>query len=375
MPSTAIRQQLVKTVRSVVVKVGTAVLTDDRGQLDTSMIASIARQIATLRQRGLHVTLVSSGAVGAGVGLTGQPRRPRSVPMMQASAAIGQPMLMTLYARTLAKHDLHVGQVLVTRTDFEERTKYVNICNTIAALHRLNAIPIINENDTISVDELDRFADNDTIAALMANLLRADLLIILTVVDGLLDTQGRVIDLVTKVDGEVRAFVKSDRSPLGSGGMASKIGAIKLFTDAGEPAIIACGRTPNVLLKIMEGQRIGTVFAPADRKRSARDRWIGAAVRPAGQITVDPGAVNALRQGGKSLLASGIREVTGDFERGEIVRVVDPDGRPVAQGLTNYSRPELDKIKGLKSTEFAAVLGRKPYDEAIHRDNLVLLDG
>lgn len=374
MPSTQLRQQLFKRVRSVVVKVGTALLTGEDGRLDTRRIASIARQLATLHARGIRVTLVSSGAVGSGIGLTGQPRRPRSVPLLQATAAIGQPALMTLYARTLNRFGLHAGQILVTRKDFEERTRYVNISNTIAALHRLKAIPIINENDTIAVDELDRFADNDTISALVTNLLRADLLILLTVVDGLLDSTGQLIDLVTRVDGQIRAFVRSDKSSLGSGGMVTKLGAAKMVTDAGEAVIIASGRRPNVLLKLFAGERIGTVFAPADRKLNARQRWIGGAVRPAGQIVVDAGAAQAVRSGGKSLLASGIRLVSGSFPRGAIVRIVTVDGVPIAHGVTNYSGAELDKIKGLRSSQFAEVLGSRPYDEAIHRDNLVLID-
>jgi glutamate 5-kinase len=350
------------------------VLTDDQGLLDTALIGRIARQMAALHQRGIRVTLVSSGAVGAGVGRTGLSRRPRAVPMLQATAAIGQPALMTLYARTLARFGLHAGQVLVTRTDFEHRSRYINISNTIAALHRLNALPIINENDTISIDELDRFADNDTIAAFVTNLLRADLLVILTVVDGLLDTQGERVDLVTRIE-EAVPLVRRDQSVLGMGGMMSKLNAARLVADAGEVAVIACGRQPNVLIKLLAGERIGTIFAPAARKMRARQRWIGGAVRPAGQIMIDDGAVRALRTGGKSLLASGIREVSGRFERGAIVRIVSADGATVAHGLANYSQAELDRIKGLKSSQFAGILGQKTPDEVIHRDNLVLSNG
>jgi glutamate 5-kinase len=372
-PSTLLRSKLMKNVRSIVVKVGTALLTRDGGLLNEPLIARITEQLAAIRARGIRVTLVSSGAVGAGIGLTGQAGRPRSVPTLQATAAIGQPALMSLYGKFLARHDLLAGQILVTRKDFEQRSRYVNISNTIAALQRLSALPIINENDPLAVDELDRFADNDTIAAMMTNLLRADLLVILTTVDGLLDENGKVIDLVMRVDGQVRGFARTDKSTLGSGGMITKLGAAKLVADAGEAVVIASGRQPGVLLKLLDGERVGTLFAPASRKMSARHRWMLNAVRPVGQVVIDAGAVKALRVGGKSLLASGIRQVTGKFEKGAIVGVVSPEGDIVAHGLSNFSHLELERIKGLPSSQFAQVLGKKCCEEAIHRNNLVLV--
>ena len=375
MPSTALRRQLMSNVRSVVVKVGTALLTRERGLLDRQVIGSIARQLAVLHAQGIRVTLVSSGAVGAGIGRVGLPGRPRSMPLLQAAAAIGQPALMSMYEKVFARHGLHVGQVLVTRADFEQRVRYVNISNTIAALHRLRALPIINENDTVAVDELDRFADNDTIAALVANLLRADLLVILTVVDGLLDENGRLVDLVPSVDDDVRSLARTEKSALGSGGMISKLGAARLVTDAGEGVVIANGRQPGVLSRLLAGERVGTIFAPSARKLSARQRWIAGAVRPAGTVTVDVGAAGAVRNRNKSLLARGITRVEGKFERGAIVRIVDPDRRTIAHGVSNYSSAELDRVKGLRSSEIAAAIGSKPFDEAIHRDNLVLTAG
>lgn len=375
MPSTALRKQLMSKVRCLVVKVGTAVLTGDDGQLDKRRIVHIAEQLTALHQRGIRVTLVSSGAVGAGIGLTGQASRPRSMPLLQATAAIGQPRLMALYAKALAPHGIHAGQVLVSRHDFEERVRYVNIRNTLDALHRIKAIPIINENDTIAIEELDRFADNDTISALMTNLLRADLLVILTVVDGLLDGEGNLVDLVTQVDERAEGLVRKDKSKLGSGGMMSKLGAARLVTDAGEVVVIANGRAPNALVRLLEGERVGTIFAPAAKKLSARQRWLAGAVHPAGRIVVDAGAAQAVLQKGKSLLARGITQVAGPFARGMIVRVVAPDGRTIAHGICNYSHDELNRIKGLKSAEFAAVLGRQSLDEVIHRDNLVVTVG
>jgi glutamate 5-kinase len=309
------------------------------------------------------------------MGKTGMLKRPRSMPVLQAAAAIGQPSLMSLYEREFARHDLLVGQVLVTRKDFERRNRYVNISNTIAALQRLKAVPIINENDTVAIDELDRFADNDTIAAMVTNLMRADLLALLTVVDGLLDSRGQLVDLVPAVNTEVESLARAERSPLGSGGMFSKLGAARMVSDAGECVVIANGRHPDALLKLLSGERVGTIFAPAARKLSARQRWIAGAVRPTGVIVIDAGAANAVHTQGKSLLLRGVTRIEGKFDRGSIVRIADADGRVIAHGISNYSSAELDTIKGLKSSEIAAVLGAKPFDEAVHRDNLVIIAG
>lgn len=362
-------------VRSIVVKAGTNLLTRDHGKLDQAVISSLADQLAGLAKRGVKVTLVSSGAVGAGMGKTGMTKRPRSLPTLQAAAAIGQPSLMSMYEKELARHELLVGQVLVTRKDFEQRSRYVHISNTIGALHKLKAVPIINENDTVAVDELDRFADNDTIAALMTNLLKADLLVLLTVVDGLLDGDGRLVDFVPAVSEDVKSLARTERSALGSGGMHSKLGAARLVTEAGEGVVIANGRHPDVLLKLLGGERVGTIFAPAARKMSARQRWIAGAARPTGTVFVDTGAAGALRTQGKSLLARGITRIEGNFSRRAIIRVADPDGRTIAHGITNYNSTELNAIKGLKSSDIAGALGAKPFDEAIHRDNLVITAG
>lgn len=375
MPSTALRKQLMAKVRRMVVKVGTNVLTDSSGGLDTARITQIARQLAVLHNRGLQVTLVTSGAVGAGMGIAGLTSRPKETPVLQACAAVGQPTLMTLYARALRRYKVHAGQVLVTRTDFEQRIRYVNIRNTIEALRRLGALAIINENDTIAVDELDRFADNDTIAALVANLLRADLTVLLTSVDGLLDATGQRIDLVPRVTTTVAKLAKTTRSPLGSGGMTSKLKSVSMVTESGEAVVIANGRETNVLLRLLDGERIGTFFAPASNRLSTRHRWIRNAARPTGQVVLDAGAAEAVLTQGKSLLARGITQVTGTFARGAIVLISGPGGEAIAHGVSNYNSDELQRIKGLKSSEIAGALGSKPFDEAVHRDNLVLLGG
>jgi len=261
--------------------------------------------------------------------------------------------------------------MLLTRSDFEDRVRYLNIRNTITALHELSAIPIINENDTVAVDEI-RYGDNDVIAALTANLIRADLLVLLTVVDGLIGRDGKQIDAVERVDEEVTALAQATRSSLGSGGMASKLQAIRRVTEAGDFAVIANGRTRGVLTRLLDGQKVGTLFMTAPTKVSARKRWIGWSVRPRGTIVVDDGAAAALRRGGKSLLAIGVTTVRGQFERGDVVRLRDPAGVEFARGLTNYAAGDLQQIKGLRSNQFASVLGEDTYNEVIHRDNLVI---
>ncbi len=375
MPSTMLRQQLMKNVHNLVVKVGTNLLTDAAGRLDKAMINAIGRQLGLMSERGIHVTLITSGAVGSGMGIAGLTSRPRELPVLQASAAIGQPTLMALYARALSRFGMHAGQLLVTRDDFEHRSRYLNIRNTVGALHRLRAVPIINENDTTAVDELGRFADNDTIAALVANLIKADLLVLLTVADGLLNTEGQRIDLVPRVTPEVLKLARAEKSALGSGGMGSKLRAVSMVTEAGETVVIANGRERNVLLRLLEGERLGTIFAPAEHKMSARQRWLRSAVRPVGRLMLDDGATDAVLRKNKSLLPRGITAVTGRFERGAVVALVNPAGQTIAHGVVNYGSADLDRIKGLKSAEIAAALGAKPFDEAVHRDHLVVIAG
>ncbi len=371
MPSTEARQQLVRSAKTIVIKFGTNVLADEKGLIDRRRVRSLAGQIAQLHARGLRVTVVSSGAIGSGVGLLGLPRRPRDLPTLQATASVGQPVLMRLFEEGFCRHGLHAAQMLLTRSDFEHRIRYLNIRNTIAALQKLSAIPIINENDSVSVDEI-RFGDNDIIAALTANLIRADLLIIMSVVDGLLDGDGKRIDVVRQVDSEATGMVQATRSALGSGGMASKLQAIRRVTESGDFAVIANGRRPDVLIRLMTGEKVGTLFLPSANKITARKRWIGWTVRPRGTIVVDEGAARAMRKGGKSLLAIGITGLEGTFQQGDIIRIKDAGGLEFARGRSNYSSAEVGRIKGLRTNQIAAILGEKTYDEVIHRDNLVI---
>ena len=373
MPSTQIRQTVIASARRVVVKLGTQLLTGTdrrRKGLDVPYIKRMAAQIATLHKRGIEVTLVSSGAIGAGCVELGLDKRPRYVADQQAVASVGQRRLMTHMHEAFEPHGLKVGQVLLTRSDFDDRGRFLNIRNCVNQLHKMGCVPILNENDTVSVDEL-RFGDNDLLAAMVCNALRADALVLLTVVNGLLDAQGQKIDLIRNVK-DVEAMVRDDTTALGRGGMRSKLEAAGLVTNAGEVAIIADGRQRDVLLRLFDAEPLGSVFVPAKRKLNSRRRWIGLTKRPAGSVTVDEGAARALAKQGKSLLASGIINVTGKFERGQVIAVVDEQGDQIARGLCNFHAHEIQLIMGKRSDQFEKLLGKPAFAAVIHRDNLAL---
>ena len=376
MASTQIRHTVIQSARRIVVKIGTNVLTDSRGRLDRRLIGRLAGEIAAHHTAGRRFVVVSSGAIGSGMGELGLAARPTHMNELQALAAIGQKHLMTFFAEAFAEHKLHAAQLLVTRDDFEDRSRYLNIRRTIEQIHRYDAIPVLNENDPIAVDEI-RFGDNDMIGALTANLVRADLLILLSVVDGLLDEQGKRIDMIGRVTPAVASVVRESKSALGSGGMRSKLDAIAKVTEAGEVAMIANGRQDRVLSAILAGEQVGTVFLPNSHKLTSRDRWLGLAVRPAGSVVIDAGAVKAVVEGHKSLLPSGVTGVTGAFDRGEVIAVVGPDGCEIARGLTQYSADEITLIKGCRTSELRTRLGDSAtvrlVDEVIHRDWLVVV--
>jgi glutamate 5-kinase len=366
------RQALMARVRSVVVKLGSNVLVNDKGLLDEAQIGQLVDQVVALEGRGLRVSVVSSGAIAAGMGDLGLAKRPDSLPQLQACAAVGQAKLMMLFDQALKRHGRHAAQILLVRGDVEDRSRYLNIRNSIAALQSYGAVPIINENDTVSVDEI-RFGENDILAAMVTNLLRADLLVLLTTVDGVFRDKARKdrFDLVEDM-AEVMAAADGTRSSLGSGGMPTKLQAAETVTAAGELAAIANGRRPNILTDLVAGEPLGTLFIPKTQKMNAKKRWIGLTTRPRGRIVIDSGAARAVRAR-KSLLASGITAVEGKFEAGDAVALVDSDGAVLAQGLANYSATDVDKIKGLRTNRFAAILGEKTYDEVVHADNLVLV--
>jgi len=385
MPSTELRQTVLKSAKRVVVKIGTQLLSRPRKQgsgpgVDTAYVADIARQIAELRGRGLEVTLVSSGAVGAGCAELGIDKRPTDLAALQAIAAIGQRRLMTHWHEAFSKHDIGVGQVLLTRSDFDDRARFLNIRNCVTHLHERGCVAVLNENDTVSIDELS-FGDNDMLAALMCNALPADALVLLTVVDGLLERNGKgpvidyVDDVIDRIAAAKQAQLTAGKTAWGKGGIQTKLEAARLVTEAGEVAVIANGREPDVLTRLLAGDKLGTVFVPATKKLDARRRWIGLTARPAGTVSIDDGAVSALLKRGKSLLATGITQITGRFEPGDILMVRDPNGKEVARGLTNFGSDELRLIQGKRSNEFAKALGRSAFAEVIHRDNLVMLPG
>ena len=376
MSSTALRETRLATAKHVVVKIGTQLITGGVGgkvkpAIDTDFIAAIAAQIAALRKKKIQVTLVSSGAVGAGCVQLARKTRPTDVAEQQAVAAIGQRALVTHWHEALAPHGLNASQLLLTRADFDDRLRYLNIRNCIAKLHELKAVPVLNENDTVAVEEI-RFGDNDLLAALTCSSLKADALILLTSVPGLLDAQGNVIDRVDDVL-ELVQHVRREKSSWGSGGMQTKLEAARVAVESGELAVIADGRAPDVLKRLLAGEQLGTVFAPAERRLDSRQRWIGLTARPAGTVAIDAGAAEALTKKATSLLATGVTGLTGRFDRGDVVMLCDPSGREVARGLTNYTADELRLIQGKKSNQLAAVLGRPAYKAVVQRNNLVVL--
>ena len=370
------RKEIISKTKRLVVKVGTGVITTKDGLLDMTQVASISRQAVGLRRRGYEVAVVSSGAVGAGMGELGMRKRPTTLPEIQAAAAVGQSKLIGAYDDCFKMEGYHAAQILLTREDLEGRHRYLNTCNTISALFGLKVIPVINENDTVSVEEIS-FSDNDALSVLVANLLRAELLVMLSSVDGLYrrpDKGVELIPLVEEITADIEGLASRSKTHLGMGGMESKLRAARIATNSGGAVVIANGRAPDVLIKIMEGEELGTLFIPVREKLTSRKRWIGFTLRPKGKIYVDDGAYDALSKRGKSLLASGITDVDGDFERGDVVSVfATGNNTEFARGLTNYSSAELMKIQGQSSTSIKRILGSKPYDEVVHRDNMVLI--
>jgi len=371
-PDRTVRERIAADVRRIVVKIGTGAICRADGRLNRRAVTTLAHQIAAVMKSGVSVTLVASGAIGVGMAELDLAARPRTLPMLQAAAAAGQGRLMQIFHDAFARHRVKVAQVLVTRDAFEDRTRYLNIRNTLQTLAECGVLPILNENDAVSVEEI-RYGDNDIIAAHVTNMLSADLMVLLTVVDGVMK-DGRVVNVLEQIDQAAMDLVTAERSGLGSGGMASKLSAADLVTRAGEVAVIANAHAPKVLERLVAGRRVGTMVVPARRKMSSRRRWIGQAARPAGRIVVDSGAARALAERGKSLLPSGVTGVSGTFEKGATVRIVDAGGREIARGLSNYSAEQIDRIKGLRSSAIVRALGDKPYDEIIHRNNMTLVE-
>lgn len=375
-----LRQEVAATAQTVVVKIGTRPLTHDNGTLNLERIEQLAAQIHSLLDGRRKVVLVSSGAVSAGMGQLGLSRRPTDLAHLQAIAAIGQAALVQAYDRALRPHGRHAAQVLLIADDLHHRTRYLNVRNTLITLLELGAVPIINENDTVSVEELQTtFGDNDRLAALVSDLLGAQLLVILSDVAGLYDRDpqlpdAQVIPTVTRITPQILGLVNDTATLRSKGGMMSKLMAARMATSGGQNVVIASGTQPDVLSRIFRGELVGTLFLAGDRASTARKRWIAFGARPRGAVQLDDGACRALCRQGRSLLAAGIVAVEGDFAKGDIISLLAGDGREFARGLTNYPAHELRRIKGLRTGEIAEVLGHRPYDEVVHRDNLAMLD-
>jgi glutamate 5-kinase len=360
--------------------VGTRVLTGPDGLLDAARIDSLGRQIDAIAADGRRVVLVSSGAVGAGMGRIGLDRRPTELARLQAVAAIGQSCLIEAYERALRGRGRHVGQVLLVADDLQDRARYLNIRNTLLTLLDYGAVPVINENDTVSVEELrTSFGDNDRLAALVATLLGAPLLVLLSDVDGLFDRHpsqpgAAIVPHVPRIDAAVAGLADDRLGGLSKGGMASKIAAARMVTEAGGSCIVASGRDDGVLARICRGELVGTLFTGRAETMPAWKRWLGWSADARGTIVVDAGARDAVVDGGRSLLAAGVRGVEGAFTVGDVVALATDERRVFARGLVNYAADEVRRIAGLRTERIAAVLGSTPYDEVVHRDNLAVID-
>ncbi|MHB8418840.1 MAG: glutamate 5-kinase [Myxococcales bacterium] len=363
--------------RRLVVKIGTAVLTDGAGRFDAGRFGALAGELAQVAgQRELIV--VSSGAIALGVEALRLPARPADLPGKQAAAAVGQCRLMQLYAEQLGKHGLSVGQILLTHEDFADRRRYLNARQTLAALLAARAVPVINENDTVSVDEI-QLGDNDALAALVVGLCDAELLLLLSDVDGLFEADpkavpgAKLVGEVVEPTEQLEALASGSRGGLGTGGMIAKVRAARRASGAGALTVIAPGRRDGVLADVLRGEPVGTIFGAPRPPLRARQRWIAHALHARGTLLVDEGARDALVRRGSSLLSSGLTAVQGDFERGEAVAIAGADGKAFARGLAGYGSGELARLLGVRSSEIARVLGYKYLDEIVHRDDLVLL--
>ncbi len=368
-----------RDVKRIVIKVGTSVITAPTGRLDSNQLKNLVDQIAQLWKKGYQVVLVTSGAIAAGVERLGMDKRPAEIPELQAAASVGQGLLLHQYATLFSHYGLKVGQVLLTQVDTTHRQQYLNARNTLNKLLELGVTPIVNENDATAVDEI-KFGDNDTLAALVTNLVQAELLIILSDIAGFYtgdprkDKEVKILSEVETITPEIEELAGGVGTKFSLGGMVTKIQAARIVTFAQAGMIIADGMRSNVLLDIMDGKEIGTFFKPQKKKVASRKLWIAFGKKAKGALVLDDGAKVALIEKGKSLLPAGIIDVDGEFSIGDSVNIVDKTGKIFAKGLTNFSSDELLKIKGLKSSEVVSVLSEDASEEVIHRDYLVILE-
>jgi len=373
------QRKALSQAQRIVIKIGSSLLTDHGRGLDRDAIAGWVKQIAELTGEGRQLLLVSSGSVAEGMVRLGWKQRPHQLCELQAAASVGQMGLVQTYESLFQQYQLHTGQVLLTHEDLSDRKRYLNARNTLLALLRLQVIPVVNENDTVATDEI-RFGDNDTLAALVANLVEADVLIILTDQAGLYDknpvyySDARLIDQASATDAALAAMAGGSHSHLGRGGMITKIQAAKLASRSGTGSIIASGCEQNVIARILSGENIGTFLIANDEPLLARKRWLAGQLKVNGKVVLDDGAVKVLEKSGKSLLPIGVHAISGSFKRGELVACHDQSGREVARGLVNYSADEVRLIKRKSSQQIEQLLGYAGDPELIHRDNLVLIE-
>lgn len=371
-----------KRYRRIIAKFGTNLLTSGGDELDIEHMDQLVAQVAALRQAGVEVIVVSSGAVAAGrsrLGIT-KGRNRRDIPFRQVLAAVGQSQLMQAYDKLFAQHGINVAQTLLTRRDLADRISYLNARNTLLALLSYKVVPIVNENDAVAVEELEesRIGENDTLAALTANLVDADLLALLQTREGLftadpsVDPTATLVPRVDRIDKTIEAYAGASEAG-GRGGMASKLQAARLATSGGSDTVIASGLEPDVLLRLVQGEALGTFFPAAADRLESRKRWILSGLRIKGSLVIDEGAAKALRERNTSLLPAGIQEVCGDFQRGDTIEVTDGSGDRLATGVANYGSPDLAALRGARSAQIASILGHDYGAEAIHRDNLVLV--
>lgn len=367
----------IKNAQRIVVKVGTSTLTHHTGKLNINRMEQLVRQLVDLQNQNKEVVLVTSGAVGAGMGRIGVSERPTSIVERQALAAIGQGLLMQVYEKLFSEYGQIVAQVLLTRSDVSDRKRYLNARNTILTLMKYRVIPIINENDTVATEEL-KIGENDALSAMVTGLIDGDLLILLSDIDGLYtedpkkNSQATLIPCVTEINQEIREMAGGAGSAFGTGGMITKIAAAQMANSAGASMVLMNGSRPAEIQNIFAGNPVGTVFLSNQPTVNHRKRWIAFGPQPSGKLIVDSGAEKALLEQGKSLLPSGLAGLVGDFEEGDLITIVNQNQVELARGLTNYGKDQLEKIKGHKSNEIEHILGFKNADEVVHRDNLVV---
>lgn len=371
------QRQKIKNARRWVIKIGSSLLTNDGRGLDVSSIQGWVQQISALRQQGIDVVLVSSGAVAAGMTRLGWSQRPASIHKLQAAAAVGQMGLVQTYEQAFQAYDLHTAQVLVDHDDLSNRERYLNARATLKTLLDLGVIPVVNENDTVVTDEI-RFGDNDTLAALVANLVEADVLILLTDQNGMYTADPRtdktaiLIDEIPAADTSLDAMASAG-GKLGQGGMVTKVRAAKLAARSGTQTVIVGGKIASVIERLSRGEVVGSLLLADQQPQAARKRWLAGQLQVRGELILDDGAVNVVKQSGRSLLPVGVKAIKGQFTRGDLVRCKDTNGVDIARGLVNYHFHEAQKIMGKPSGEIEALLGYKNEEEMIHRDNLVLV--